>query len=339
VPTKIPKVKKLFGISCISETQCVLVGSGGLVVTSTNPTGGPTAWTRTVLPGTPLLRAVSCTGALCVASAFDGQIWTTTTATGGASAWTPIGQPAGEQPILGLTCQSEALCVAGDEGGVLVSTAPTAGVAAWPVAALSRRFQIVNASCPSATLCVLSSNNGEVTAATNPLGGSAAWLTEHLIKGVTNALFGLSCPSETLCVAAGKFGQILTTTAPAATGQPEPPPPPPPPTTLLMHAPPQKIRLGVRTPAPTVSFRFEGEGTGPFWFRCKLDSKPGQICAAPRKYRVGVGRHTFRVRAFGPGGGSPTQLVYRFKVERAKPKPKKHRKTHGHKVPHHHRPA
>jgi hypothetical protein len=232
--------------------------------------------------------------------------------------------------MLGLTCFSEALCVSGVEGAVLVSTSPTAGLAAWPVAPLSRRFQIVGAACPTATLCVLSSNNGEVTAATNPLGGSAAWLTEHLIKGVTNALFGLSCPSETLCVAAGKFGQILTTTQPAATGLPEPPPPPPPPTTVLMHAPRQTIRLGVHAPAPTVSFRFNGSGIGPFWFRCKLDSKPGGICASPRKFRVGVGKHTFRVRAFGPGGGAVTQVVYSFKVERAKPKPKPKPKSKKH---------
>jgi hypothetical protein len=323
IATKIPKVKSLFGISCISESQCVAVGSAGLVVTSSNPTGGPTAWTRTTLPGGPPLRAVTCPGTLCVASAFNGEIWTTTSPDKGASAWNPVGQPAGEQPMLGLTCLNEALCVGGVEGAVVVSTAPTAGLAAWGVAPLSRRFQIVAASCPPGTsLCVLSSNNGEVTASTNPLAGPTSWLTEHLIKGVTNALFGLSCPTETLCVAAGKFGQILTTTQPAATGLPEPPPPPPPPTTVLMHAPRQAIRLGVHAPAPTVSFRFKGEGTGPFWFRCKLDSKPGTICTSPRKFRVGVGKHTFRVRAFGAGGGATTQLVFHFKVERAKPKPK-----------------
>ena len=52
-PTKIPKVKSLFGVNCLSESQCVLVGSGGVVVTSSNPTGGPTAWTRTALACRP----------------------------------------------------------------------------------------------------------------------------------------------------------------------------------------------------------------------------------------------------------------------------------------------
>src|SRR5262249_26074312 len=125
-----------------------------------------------------------------------------------------------------------------------------------------------------------------------------------------------------LCVAAGKFGQILTTTQPDATGQPAPPPPPAPPTTLLTHAPPKLIHLGVHAPTPTVAFRFKAQGSGPFFFRCKVDAKPGAICTAPRKSRVGVGRHAFRVRAFGPGGGATTTLLYRFKVERAKPKHK-----------------
>jgi hypothetical protein len=328
-PTRIPKAKSLFAVNCQTPAFCVLVGAGGLVVTSTNPTGGPTAWTRATLPSEPPLRAVACTGILCVASAFNGELWDSVNPGGGAAAWAQLGSPAGENPILGLTCANEALCVAGNEGGVLFSDAPTVGVSTWPVGPLANRFQIVAASCPSPTLCVLSSNNGEVSASTNPNGGSTTWLTEHLIKGVTNALFGLSCPTETLCVAAGKFGQILTTTAPAATGLPEPPPPPPPPSTLLMHAPPKVIHLGVHTPAPTVSFNFKGSGIGPFWFRCKLDSRPGAICANPRKQRVGVGNHAFRVRAFGPGGGAPTQVVYRFKVERAKPKPKpKPKKKH-----------
>jgi hypothetical protein len=321
-PTRIPKAKSLFAVSC-TPGLCVVVGSGGQVLTSANPTGGPTAWTRFTLPGEPPLRAVTCTGFLCVASTFSGEIWTSLAPALGAANWTAQGSPAGENPILALTCANEYLCVAGDEGGVLFSNAPTGGVATWPVGPMPKRFQNVAASCPSATLCVISSNNGEVSASTNPAGGYSTWLTEHLIKGTTNALFGLSCPSETLCVAAGKFGQILTTTAPATTGQPEPPPPPAPPSTLLMHAPRKHIRLGVHTPAPTVAFSFKGSGVGPFWFRCKLDARPGAVCSNPLKARVGVGNHAFRVRAFGPGGGAPTQVVYRFKVERAKPRPRR----------------
>jgi hypothetical protein len=175
---------------------------------------------------------------------------------------------------------------------------------------------------------VLASNNGEVTATTNPLGGSAAWLTEHLIRGITNALFGLSCPTEALCVAGGKFGQLLTTTDPAATGQPLPPPPPPPPGTRLLAPRRRLIRLRLHQAAPTVSIRFAATGAASF-YRCQIDRRPSGLCSSPRRFRVGVGRHVFRVRAFGPGGADPTPAIFRFRVARARPKSPPHR--HGHR--------
>ncbi len=189
----IPKTKALFDVSCGATNACVAVGRGGVVVTSANPTGGGSAWTKTTLPGEPLLRSVSCALTLCVAGTYNGELWVTHDALGGAAAWTPIAAPANQQPLIGLTCQSESLCVAGGEGSAFVSTDPTGGSGGWPSAPLPNRFQIVDASCPSASLCALSSNNGEVTVSTYPTGGSQTWLSEHLIKGVTNALFGLSC--------------------------------------------------------------------------------------------------------------------------------------------------
>jgi hypothetical protein len=156
-----------------------------------------------------------------------------------------------------------------------------------------------------------------VTASTNPLGGSSTWLTEQLIGGDTNAMFGLSCPTEALCVAAGKYGQLLTTTNPRATGLPEPPPPAsvPSPTTILQHHPKKRIRLGLRTPAPTVAFGFSAQGEAGS-FSCRLDSRPFSACTSPRRYRVGVGPHVFRVRAAGPGGTGPA-VGYGFRVSRA----------------------
>jgi hypothetical protein len=71
-----------------------------------------------------------------------------------------------------------------------------------------------------------------------------------------------------------------------------------------------------------VSFRFTASVV-PAYFRCQIDGRPGAICNAPRRVRVGAGKHAFRVRAFDAGGGDPTPLVYRFRVIRAKPpKPK-----------------
>ena len=140
---------------------------------------------------------------------------------------------------------------------------------------------------------------------------------------MTNALFGLSCPTEALCVAGGKYGQLLTTTDPGADrGCRRLPRLHPPPGPASCTQPRATLRIGARAAAPTVAFRFAGTGTGPFYFRCQLDKRPGGLCSAPRKYRVGAGNHVFRVRAFGPGGGDPTPLVYKFRVLRAKPKPR-----------------
>jgi hypothetical protein len=325
-PTRIPKAKSLYGVSCSSPSQCVIVGYGGTILTSSNPTGGAGAWTTTHLAEPLELHAVTCTvngGSLCVAGDMAGNLVTATDPTGGPAAWTLAAQPAGANPLLGVSCFAISLCVAGNSGNVLVSTAPTGGAAAWVQAALPARFQILAAACPTSTLCVLSSNNGEVSASTAPTGGSATWATEHLIRGITNALFGLSCPTEGLCVAGGKFGQLLITTEPAATGHPAPAPPPPPDTRLLRH-PPALIRVGAkRHGAIPVSFRFGATGTATY-YRCQLDRKPSGLCHSPRRYRVAVGNHVFRVRAFGPGGGDPAATVFRFRVVKPKPRPTPH---------------
>ena len=318
--TKIPKTKSLFDVSCPSPTECVLVGAAGLVATSSNPTGGG-AWQVFHLSEEQPLRALACAGTLCVAGDYEGGVWTTTAPAGGPAAWISAGRPGGESPSLGLTCQSETLCLVGQAGNLLVANNPTGGTSTWVSTPLARRFQIFAASCPNAGLCVLSSNNGEVYASTNPLGGASTWRTEYLIGGDTNAMFGLSCPTENLCVAAGEYGQMLTTTNPRATGLPEPPPPPspsppPPPTTLLLHQPRKTIRLGVRTPPPTVSFRFgaQGEATS---YRCRIDGNLSGACSSTKRYRVGAGRHTFRVSASGPGGTGNT-VAYSFRVIPAK---------------------
>jgi hypothetical protein len=320
--TTIPKARSLFGVSCSSPTLCVVVGYEGTVITSTNPTGGADDWTTVHLPEPLQLHAVACTangGTLCVASGFEGRIVVATDPTAGAAAWTTPVQPAGENPLLGVSCFSVGLCAAGNAGGVMVSSLPTAG--AWAPGPLPARFQILGASCPAAGLCVLSSNNGEVSATTTPASGG--WATEHLIKGTTNALFGLSCPSEALCVAGGKFGQLLTTTAPALTGHP-PPPPPVPPGTRVLHRPPATITVGYRHRGPVaVAFRFAATGTAPPYFRCQLGGRPSGLCTSPRRVRVGVGRHVFRMRAFNAGGGDPTPAIVRFRVVKLKPPQRK----------------
>ena len=63
-----------------------------------------------------------------------------------------------------------------------------------------------------------------------------------------------------------------------------------------------------------VAFRFASSEAGSS-FRCKLDAKPYRPCASPRRYRVRLGRHVFRVVAIDAAGNRDrTPVVFRFQL-------------------------
>ena len=67
----------------------------------------------------------------------------------------------------------------------------------------------------------------------------------------------------------------------------------------------------------TVKFRFsssEPESS----FACKLDKRPWEACTSPVKYKVGLGKHRFKVRATDSAGNAdPTAAKRRFVVKPA----------------------
>ncbi len=101
--------------------------------------------------------------------------------------------------------------------------------------------------------------------------------------------------------------------------QPPPPaaPPPPdvtPPRTTLLHGPPHTMLAHGRR--RTVSFAFAANEPGTR-FRCRLDSGSFRPCRSPRRYRVGPGRHIFRVFAIDAAGNrDATPVVVRLRVRR-----------------------
>ena len=113
--------------------------------------------------------------------------------------------------------------------------------------------------------------------------------------------------------AAGEFKEL-----PLLSEPPPPPPPPPPPkdrkaprTKLLRH-PTKLLRVAPRH-RKLVAFRFTASETSRF--RCKLDRKPYASCSSPRKYRVRVGRHVFRLFAIDAAGNRDrTPAVFVFRV-------------------------
>src|SRR4051794_22360254 len=94
------------GIACPAASLCVAVDHGGNVVTSTNPTGGPGAWSITkVDPGNELLAVTCASASLCVAGDWAGNIITSTNPTGGAGAWT-VSHVDGNNRVTGVSCPS-----------------------------------------------------------------------------------------------------------------------------------------------------------------------------------------------------------------------------------------
>ncbi|HET7121584.1 MAG TPA: calcium-binding protein [Solirubrobacterales bacterium] len=107
---------------------------------------------------------------------------------------------------------------------------------------------------------------------------------------------------------------------------PPPPPPPPrvveppprdlkPPRTSITHRP-AKLLTARRGPRE-VAFRFSSSERGSR-FRCRLDGKPYRDCTSPRRYRLGLGRHSFRVFAVDSSGNrDPSPAIVKFRVRRA----------------------
>lgn len=115
---------------------------------------------------------------------------------------------------------------------------------------------------------------------------------------------------------------------PAPPSAAPPPPPPPaakprlarprdrtPPRTQLRHRPRRPVKAP-RRGRRQVGFRFKSNEAGAR-FRCKLDRRRARSCRSPRRYRVGPGRHAFRVFAIDAAGNRDrSPVVFRFRVRR-----------------------
>lgn len=328
----------LYGISCPSPTFCAASAGGAKILTSTNPTGGPAAWSATQLPGPLELRGISCPSpAFCVTvgdngdnirpePADRGEILSSGDLSGGT--WQQVEVPGVPGNLYGVSCPSPALCVTGNVlGNLLVSSAPTGPGSAWRVVDGGGSVQITDVDCASISRCVAVDNNADVLTSTNPTGGPADWTFTNLIPftqivgtSTSNAMWGVSCPSSTFCAVSGGDGQVFISEDPFAT---------PPQAAAGKHKKKRRkgpkrprVELG-RRPFPvlelegrklTARFRFYAAHRAPVrGFVCKIDKRPLRRCHSPKDYRVGVGRHRFRVHAIGWTGlrGPPTRASFR----------------------------
>ena len=116
----------------------------------------------------------------------------------------------GAAALTGISCASNALCVAVDaKGNASISTNPAAG-ASWSTAkGIPGAAALTGISCASNALCVAVDAKGNASISTNPAAG-ASWSTAKGIPGAT-ALTGISCASDTLCVAVDAHSAYVTT--------------------------------------------------------------------------------------------------------------------------------
>lgn len=220
----IPLYTSINSISCPSTSACEAVDAAGTVLSTSNPTGGRSAWATADIAGSTTLSSVSCPKAgFCVATnSSGGYAYTSTDPSGGPSAWDQVRVDSDEVPIFRgnyVSCPSASLCViADDEGNIVTSTDPTGGSGTWTLVHVDTATPPpLNAlACPSASLCVALDDAGNVITSTDPTGGASAWTIAHVNSGKTiPPASGISCPSTSLCVAVDGAGDLLTSTNPA----------------------------------------------------------------------------------------------------------------------------
>jgi hypothetical protein len=193
-----PRVNLVNGIACASPSLCAVVDANGQVVTSTDPTGGASAWNAAKID-TAALWGISCpTASLCVAGDASGNVLVSSDPTGGPGAWTTI-NVAGDHVVGQVVCPSASLCVADSDGALIVSSDPTGGADAWRPVGLSSLDSVSALTCPSTSLCVAFDASGRVITSTDPAGGPGAWAVGSVSGAVSTG--DVSCPSAQLCFA------------------------------------------------------------------------------------------------------------------------------------------
>ena len=116
-------------IACVSPSLCVVAATGSagnFVFTSTNPTGGASAWASVtgVAQNAPLAAIACVSASLCVAEDVATDMITTTDPTGPATGWIgfDVGTPNHESG--GVSCSGTSLCVAVGGQDIVTSTNP-----------------------------------------------------------------------------------------------------------------------------------------------------------------------------------------------------------------------
>lgn len=252
----------LLDVSCPSASFCAAIDDLGNVYTSTDPTGGASAWSETALGDTDF-EAIACQStSLCVITDFHGNVFSSAEPLGGEATWHSAHVDA--SGLGGVACPSASLCVIGGFfGSVFTATDPTGGAEAWtPQLGVDNFNYLLGVSCPSISFCAAVDSFGDhVLTSPDP---QHEWNLEPLVA--PEALLSISCASGSFCLIGGSDGSVVIGTTeseepneegggqpgggsqgnPPAGGSPSPTPVPSPMASPKPHKKPLKCRKGFK---------------------------------------------------------------------------------------------
>jgi hypothetical protein len=194
-------------VSCASRSLCAAVTAGGEVLASGDPAAASPTWTAVAVEHVGL-RAVSCTGSLCVAVG-GGYV---------AAGSEPLRQHSWSTPraldaqldMSAISCTGAEACVAVDESGEVLASADAARpYATWSSTAVNVLDDLDGVSCSSGGLCLAVGTHGEALAADDATDVATPEWNEYRPTGA-GELVGVACLQGGLCVTANAAGQALT---------------------------------------------------------------------------------------------------------------------------------
>lgn len=206
--------RALTSVSCSTPSFCAATDHSGNVLTSTDPTGGPSAWHKSDINGERTLFSVSCpSSSFCAAigvTELGGGGAFTSTDPGGSGEWDTAGGVWGDEAI---SCPSSSFCAASGFGEISTTTDPTSGEA-WKETTVGGFMPDI--SCSSPSFCAAGDWNQNVYTSTEPSAGSATWHGADLETGSLNAI---SCPSRSFCAVGNTSNGVWVSTDPTGNAE------------------------------------------------------------------------------------------------------------------------
>jgi hypothetical protein len=106
----------LAAVSCPTSSFCAAVDQSGYVLTTTDPSGGRSAWHHFRIEHRALTAIACSSRSLCVAFDQRHRAFVSTDPASGRRSWTPVALGSG---LTGVACPSSTLCLVTTEAGTV----------------------------------------------------------------------------------------------------------------------------------------------------------------------------------------------------------------------------